>query len=82
MDEQNRGWFIVAVGTAVLLLGTVVYGLVTGEIPTVGGRRYESELIWQSREQEPRLFWFAIVVHLAVSIAAGFLARHNWLGRD
>ncbi len=74
MSGKDFGIRVFLGGAAVLLLGSVVYGLLTGEIPTIGGEgRYDSELLWQSREQAPRYFWFAVGFHLVLGSGAAWL---------
>ena len=82
MSEKDRGLCVFLAGVALVVLGATAYGLVTGDIPTLGGNRYESDLIWRSREQEPRYFWFAVGWYLFVAGGAGWLAVRLLRGKD
>lgn len=83
MDGVACGRMIFSIGVAIVALGTVVYGVMTGEIPTVGGgSRYEQEMIWQSRIGEPRLFWFAAVTHSAIGAFFGYMALRDARGQE
>lgn len=74
MSGKDLGGSIFLAGLTVVLIGSVAYGLLTGEIPTLGGTgRYEADILWQSREDEPRLFWFAVSYHLVIAVGAAVL---------
>lgn len=81
MSGKDSGVCVFLGGAAVVLLGSVVYGLLTGEISTMGGEgRYDSDLLWQSREREPRYFWFAVGFHFVLGSGAAWLGVR--LARD
>lgn len=83
MNEKDIGMCVFLGGAALVLFGTVVYGVLTGTIPTLGGEsRYDSEILWLSREQDRRLFWFAVGYHLLVGSGATWLGIRVARGKD
>lgn len=81
MDSVTRGRLIFSIGVSIVAFGTVVYGLMSGDIVTIGGgSRYEQEIIWQSRAEEPRLFWFAVVAHSAIGAFFAYMAFRDARG--
>lgn len=83
MNEKDFGMCVFLFGAAVVLFGSVVHGVVTGAIPTLGGEgRYDTAILWQSREHEPRLFWFAVGFHLVVGGGAAWLGIRIARGKD
>ncbi len=69
------GLIITLLAAAALLLGTVVYGLVTGDVPTYAGEHKQSEVRWRSRESETGYFWSAVGIHGILGIGAVWWAR-------
>lgn len=82
MSAEDRGILLFSLGVAIVAFGTVIYGLVTGHIMTLGGQGRNPDMIWQSRMSEPQLFWFAVGVHSAVGVFFSYLAVTEAMGRE
>jgi hypothetical protein len=79
-DNCRRGIF--CLGVAVTAFGTVVYGLFTGDIVTLGGSGRDPDMVWQSRAGEPQLFWIAVGIHVAVGSFFGYMALREARGKE
>ncbi|WP_133735598.1 hypothetical protein [Halospina denitrificans] len=68
--------------SGLIVLSTVIYGLATGDIVTVGGGRYSADIIWLSSDNESDRFWFAVCFHLFIAGFCAYQAVQTAKGKD
>jgi hypothetical protein len=82
MKLDTIGLILLCVGVATAALGTMAYGVATGDIVSIStsGGKYGTELSWCSRQEAPQEFWVTAGVHAVVGSFMGWIASR--IARD